>query len=87
MPAIFRKKMQQPSASCFFSLNISKEHKKLKRQLESKNKNQTVKSKTTIKEEVVPDWFDKDLKNEEMSEEEASELDQLLNSISDESEE
>lgn len=64
-----------------------KEHKKLKRQLESKNKNQTVKSKTTTKEEVVPDWFDKELKNEEMSEEEASELDQLLNSISDESEE
>lgn len=30
MPAIFRKKMQQPSASCFFSLNISKEHKKLR---------------------------------------------------------
>lgn len=64
-----------------------KEHKKLKRQLESKNKNQIVKSKATTKEEVVPDWFDKELKNEEMSEEEASELDQLLNSISDESEE
>ena len=64
-----------------------KEHKKLKRQLESKNKNQMVKSKATTKEEVVPDWFDKELKNEEMSEEEASELDQLLNSISDESEE
>ena len=64
-----------------------KEHKKLKRQLESKNKNQTLKSKMTSKEEVVPDWFDKELKNEEMSEEEASELDQLLNSISDESEE
>lgn len=64
-----------------------KEHKKLKRQLESKNKNQMVKSKSTTKEEVVPDWFDKELKNEEMSEEEASELDQLLNSISDESEE
>ena len=46
-----------------------------------------VKSKATTKEEVVPDWFDKELKNEEMSEEEASELDQLLNSISDESEE
>ena len=64
-----------------------KEHKKLKRQLESKNKNQMAKSKATTKEEVVPDWFDKELKNEEMSEEEASELDQLLNSISDESEE
>ena len=64
-----------------------KGHKKLKRQLESKNKNQMVKSKATTKEEVVPDWFDKELKNEEMSEEEASELDQLLNSISDESEE
>ena len=64
-----------------------KEHKKLKRQLESKNKNQSYKAKPNSKEEVVPDWFDKELKNEEMSEEEASELDQLLNSISEESEE
>ena len=64
-----------------------KEHKKLKRQLESKNRNQTVKSKTATKEEVVPDWFDKELKNEEMSEEEVSELDQLLSSISNEGEE
>ena len=64
-----------------------KEHKKLKRQLESKNKNQSYKAKLNSKEEVVPDWFDKELKNEEMSEEEASELDQLLNSISEESEE
>lgn len=36
---------------------------------------------TQIKKEEVPDWFDKEIKNEEMTEEEYQELDNLLNSL------
>lgn len=65
-----------------------KEHKKLKKAFENKNNNtntntnKTVsyKSKNTVKEEV-PDWFNKELKNEEMSDDDIKELDDLLNSI------
>lgn len=56
-----------------------KEHKKLKKQFENK---QLVKTKTTIKkEETLPDWFNKDLKNEEMTEDEKKELDNILKSF------
>lgn len=59
-----------------------KEHKKLKKQFENKknNTNTTTYHKQTKKEEL-PDWFNKDLKNEEMSLEDKKELDDLLNSI------
>lgn len=39
------------------------------------------KPKKQIKQEEVPEWFDKDLKNEEMTKEEEKELDDILNSI------
>lgn len=58
-----------------------KEHKKLKKQFEQK----TTVSKfipKKVKEETLPDWFDQNLENEEMTEEEKKELDQILNSIS-----
>ena len=56
-----------------------KEHKRLKKHL---GQNQTVKVGTKKqKEESLPDWFDKNLENEEMTEEEKRELDQILNSI------
>lgn len=60
-----------------------KEHKKLKKQFENKNNKQsqiTAHSKNQKKEEL-PDWFNKDLKNEEMSAEDMKELDDILNSI------
>ena len=60
-----------------------KEHKKLKKQFEAKNNKQTTniyQSKTSKKEEL-PDWFNKDLKNEEMTAEDMKELDDILNSI------
>jgi len=58
-----------------------KEHKKLKKQFEQKtNSSRPIPRKT--KEETLPDWFDKNLENEEMTEEEKRELDQILNSIS-----
>lgn len=58
-----------------------KEHKKLKKQFENKKST----TKTTVaktKQETLPDWFDKNLENEEMTEDEKRELDQILNSIS-----
>lgn len=56
-----------------------KEHKRLKKHL---GQNQTAKVGTKKqKEESLPDWFDKNLENEEMTEEEKRELDQILNSI------
>lgn len=39
------------------------------------------KPKKQIKQEEVPEWFDKDLKNEEMTKEDEEELDDILNSI------
>ncbi len=59
-----------------------KEHKKLKKQFESKTKSSAIvsHSKQPRKEEL-PDWFDKELKNEEMSEQDVKELDEILNSI------
>ncbi len=57
-----------------------KEHKKLKKQFEIKN-NKTVVGSVHKKKEELPDWFNKDLKNEEMTEEDKKELDNLLNSI------
>lgn len=58
-----------------------KEHKKLKKQFEQKNapSKQVIRK---VKEETLPDWFDKNLENEEMTEEEQRELEQILNSIS-----
>ena len=60
-----------------------KEHKKLKKQFESKNTKpvSTYKTNTPKKQEELPEWFNKELKNEEMSEEDKLELDKLLSSI------
>lgn len=59
-----------------------KEHKKLKKQFENKTKsNAATYTKTQNKQEELPDWFNKELKNEEMSEEDMKELDDILSSI------
>ena len=59
-----------------------KEHKKLKKQFENKSKvTTTVNHSKQSRKEELPDWFDKELKNEEMSEEDMKELDDILNSI------
>ena len=60
---------------------LEKEHRKLRKQFnESKEKTtKFVSHKKEVKEEV-PEWFDKELKNEEMTEDDKEELDKLLNS-------
>lgn len=60
-----------------------KEHKKLKKQFENKTskQNQTVYHSKIQKKEELPDWFNKELKNEEMTEEDMKELDDILSSI------
>jgi len=58
-----------------------KEHKKLKKQFESKKKTVVINPNKPKKQEELPDWFNKELKNEEMSEEDMKELDDILSSI------
>ncbi len=57
-----------------------KEHKKLRKQFENKN---TTKPKVYApkKAEVLPDWFNKELKNEEMTDKEKEELENILESF------
>ena len=59
------------------------EIEKLKKQFENKNtkQNQVVAHSKNQKKEELPDWFNKELKNEEMSEDDMKELDDILNSI------
>ena len=60
------------------------EHIKLKKQYEAKKENNTKQVyRPTVKKEEVPDWFNKELKNEEMTDSEKQELDDLLSSLSD----
>ena len=56
-----------------------KEHKKLKRKL---NSNKGDSSKRSVKEEVLPEWFDKKYDEKELSKEEKEELDSLLKEFS-----
>lgn len=58
-----------------------KEHKKMKKQFENKETNNKIIKNYHKKEEQLPDWFNKDLKNEEMSKEEKEELDNILKSF------
>jgi len=59
-----------------------KEHKKLKKQFENKTtkKAPTYKPKE-VRSEELPDWFNKELKNVEMTAEDKEELDKLINSV------
>lgn len=57
-----------------------KEHKKLRKQFENKTQPTSYHQKQLPKEEL-PDWFNKELKNEEMTEDDKKELDDILNSI------
>ncbi len=58
-----------------------KEHKKLKKQFENKTNKQQITYQAKPKKEELPDWFNKELKNEEMTEDDMKELDDILNSI------
>lgn len=58
-----------------------KEHKKLKKQFENKSKQVSTYSSKQRKVEELPDWFNRDLKNEKMSDQDMKELDDILNSI------
>ena len=57
-----------------------KEYKKMKKIATNTTKSKTVIKKNT-KEEILPDWFDKDLKTSEASEEERKELDKIIDSM------
>ena len=60
-----------------------KEHKKLKKQFELKNTKTTAYKPKQVVNETLPDWFNKELKSEEMSDDDKEELDKLLSSIDD----
>ena len=60
---------------------IEKEHKKLRKQKETKLDNSKRLINFKKKETKLPDWFDKELKNEEMTKEESAELDSILSSF------
>lgn len=53
-----------------------KEHKKMKKQIDNKKEVKTYKKE---KKEELPDWFNKELKNEEMTNDDKKELDDILN--------
>ncbi len=61
-----------------------KEHKKLKKQFESKGTKQVITKQKVERSETLPDWFNKELKNQEMTEDDKQELDELLSSIDEE---
>ena len=61
-----------------------KEHKKLKKQFDNKNTKQVVSKPKVERQETLPDWFNKELKNQEMTEDDKQELDELLSSIDEE---
>ena len=61
-----------------------KEHKKLKKQFDAKTTKQVVSKPKESRQETLPDWFNKELKNQEMTEEDKQELDELLSSIDEE---
>ena len=57
-----------------------KEYKKMKKLATTKSKSKTVVKKNT-KEDILPDWFDKDLSTDNNSEEESLELNKILDSL------
>ena len=62
-----------------------KEHKKLKKQFENKSTKQApVYKQKTVRKEELPEWFDKELKSVEMTDDDKKELNELLSSIDEE---
>lgn len=57
-----------------------KEYKKMKKVATNTTKNKTV-SKKISKEEILPDWFGKELETDDTNEEERKELDQIIDSL------
>lgn len=61
---------------------IEKEHKKLRKQFSNKEMSTNKQTPMKKKEEKLPEWFDKELKSEEIDEESKKELDDLLKQFS-----
>ena len=57
-----------------------KEYKKMKKVATNTTKNKTV-SKKIAKEEILPDWFDKELDTDNTNKEEREELDKIIDSL------
>ena len=57
-----------------------KEYKKMKKLATTKSKSKTVVKKNT-KEDILPDWFDKDLSTDNNNEEESLELNKIIDSL------
>ena len=57
-----------------------KEYKKMKKIATTKSKSKTVVKKNT-KEDILPDWFDKDLSTDNNNEEESLELNKIIDSL------
>ena len=57
-----------------------KEYKKMKKLATTKSKSKTVVKENT-KEDILPDWFDKDLSTDNNSEEESLELNKIIDSL------
>lgn len=59
-----------------------KEHKKMTKRLEKEKESSHVRPITKKKEEILPDWFDKELEKEALTEEEQTEMEELLKNFS-----
>ena len=59
-----------------------KEYKKMKKLASQSSKKEIKGKKNETKEEILPDWFNKELTTEETSKEEQAELDKILSSFS-----
>ena len=57
-----------------------KEYKKMKKVATNTTKSKTV-SKKLSKEEILPDWFGKELDTDNTNEEEKEELDKIIDSL------
>ena len=57
-----------------------KEYKKMKKVATNTTKNKTV-SKKIAKEEILPDWFDKEIDTDNSNKEEREELDKIIDSL------
>ena len=58
-----------------------KEHKKIKKMMESKKEKKSIYYKQKNKEESLPEWFDKEMEKENISKEEQEELNNLLENL------
>ncbi len=58
-----------------------KEHKKMKKMMNNNSVKTTIKRNDSPNTKEVPIWFNKDLENEELSKEDALEIDKILEEL------